>query len=110
MKAIGKIGRKFEGFVPLTRRWLSSSLEDGRKYERLPNSKTSTNKLVSRCSKELSFTLQIVRIDIKLANEDVTMIALHPRISQPLKFLLTEMVTKTVLKQQVHKFNHRVIR
>ncbi|CAL9222017.1 unnamed protein product [Arabidopsis halleri] len=32
------------GFVPLTRRWLSSSLEDGRKYERLPNSEASTNK------------------------------------------------------------------
>ncbi|EOA29928.1 hypothetical protein CARUB_v10013033mg [Capsella rubella] len=32
------------GFVPLTRRWLSSSIEDGRKYERLPDSEVSTNK------------------------------------------------------------------
>ncbi|KAG7583075.1 RNA-binding domain superfamily [Arabidopsis suecica] len=32
------------GFVPLTRRWLSSSIEDGRKYERLPDSEASTNK------------------------------------------------------------------
>ncbi|ESQ47488.1 hypothetical protein EUTSA_v10020149mg [Eutrema salsugineum] len=32
------------GFVPLTRKWLSSSLEDGRKFERLPDSKASVNK------------------------------------------------------------------
>ncbi|AEE76758.1 unnamed protein product [Arabidopsis thaliana] len=32
------------GFVILTRRWLSSSLEDGRKCERLSDSEASTNK------------------------------------------------------------------
>ncbi|OAP03773.1 hypothetical protein AXX17_AT3G25290 [Arabidopsis thaliana] len=32
------------GFVILTRRWLSSSLEDGQKCERLPDSEASTNR------------------------------------------------------------------
>ncbi|KFK39624.1 hypothetical protein AALP_AA3G268000 [Arabis alpina] len=32
------------GFVPLARRWVSSSPEDGLKFERLPDSKASVNK------------------------------------------------------------------
>lgn len=48
--------------------------------------------LDSQFPKELEFALQIVRIDMKLANEDVTMLAFtSEEITAP--FLLPEMVT-----------------
>lgn len=57
-------------------------------------------RLGSQCPKEVHYALQIVRIDMKLANEDVTMLAFtSEEITAP--FLLPEMVKSVSIPETI---------